>query len=779
MLLQMLRKDFLRKKSITVSLFMFISLSAFLVASGSNMIMQLSQSLNALFTQSQAPHFVQMHAGEVDQRAIDSWASTNSLVQRYQIASMLNIDGLNLFLGNSSTPDNNSVMDHYFVQQNRSFDLLLNLESKVIEVAKGEIAVPIYYKQHNDLKLGDKVTIADQAFRMELTVVDFVRDVQMNPSIIHSKRFVIHEEDWSKLQQNVGEVEYQIAFQLKELSQLNEFRNAYQASTMPKLGPTIDYPLFKVLNAITDGIVAVVIILVSLLLSIIAILCLRFTILAAIEEDYREIGVMKAIGIQQRDIQHMYLLKYIVMAAAASIVGYAASLFLQQLFTANMLLYIGTAPKSMLLYIVSLMAVALQFLIVVGCCRLTLRRFNRITAVEALRSGTIGDAQLHKKYWSLHKSRWLNVPIFLGFRDVLVRLGMYRLLLFVFIISSFIILVPINLLHTIQSPGFNTYMGIERSDLRVDMQYSDHIMSDFNQMAAYMEQDKDVERFSPLLVSSFKVLNSDDIYEDLVVETGDFSLFPLDYLKGAAPVRDHEIALSYLNGKDLGKKVGDSIRLVMNGQEQEMTVSGIYQDVTNGGRTAKAVLPIHSAAVLRYKVSIDVHSDVSISAKKDEYAAAFYPAKVTDLADYVNQTLSNTIEQLRLITRVAAVIAILVSILITALFVRMLVAKDAAQIAIMKSIGFSLHAIRMQYVTRTLVVSITGIIIGTIAANTAGQSMAGALLSFMGAAQIKFVIEPVQAYIIVPIILIMAVAITTLMSIAVIRRTSIAEMNAN
>ncbi|MNF08955.1 hypothetical protein D3C80_2095010 [compost metagenome] len=64
-------------------------------------------------------------------------------------------------------------------------------------------------------------------------------------------------------------------------------------------------------------------------------------------------------------------------------------------------------------------------------------------------------------------------------------------------------------------------------------------------------------------------------------------------------------------------------------------------------------------------------------------------------------------------------------------------------------------------------------------ASTAGESIAGALLSFMGAAQIKIVIDPVQAYIIIPLILMLVVTVTTLLSIVTIKKSSIAEMNAD
>lgn len=777
MLLKMLRKDFSKNKSITIALFIFISLSALLVASGTNMIMELSHSLNALFTKSNVPHYVQMHAGEIDQDEITGWAARNSLVQDQQIVEMINIDGFNIDLGHGSIAEKNSVMDNYFVKQNQSFDFLLNLESQVIQVDKGEIAIPIYYMQQEDLKIGDKVRIFKEGFDLELTVADFVRDAQMNPSIIHSKRFVVHEADLSLLKQNLGEVEYLIEFLLTDQSKLSEFRNAYQSANLPKKGPNIDYNLFMTLNAITDGVVAVVIILVSILLNVIAILCIRFTILAVIEEDYREIGVMKAIGIQQQDIKRIYLFKYIVLAALATVIGYVASMFLNQLFTVNIMLYIGTAPKSIFLHIIPLIAAALIFFIVVSFCMLTLRRFNRISAVEALRSGNMGEMQVNKKRLALNQSKFFNINLLLGLKDVFGRLKMYWLLFFVFFLCSFIIIVPVNFLNTIQSPDFIKYMGVERSDIRIDLQQSEHITKDFAHLLNYINNDQDVERYAPSMTSQYKVINADGIQENLTVETGDFSIFPLEYLKGVAPLQENEIALSYQNSKELEKDVGDRLRLFVNGQEKRMVVSGIYQDVTNGGRTAKAFLPFNPEMVLWYQISVDVKSHVDIRQKIDEYARAFYPAKVTDIEGYLSQTFGNTINQLKLFTVIAIIIALLVAVLITSLFLKMLVAKDYSQIAIMKSIGFSVHDIRKQYVTRSLLVLGIGILLGTIVSNTLGQGLVSGLLSFMGAAKINFVVDPIQAYVLCPLLLIMIVTITTLISMVSVKKSSVAQMN--
>lgn len=45
-------------------------------------------------------------------------------------------------------------------------------------------------------------------------ISDFARDMQIDPSIVHSKRFVVHPADYAMMKENVGDVEYLIEFQL-------------------------------------------------------------------------------------------------------------------------------------------------------------------------------------------------------------------------------------------------------------------------------------------------------------------------------------------------------------------------------------------------------------------------------------------------------------------------------------------------------------------------------------------------------------------------------------
>ena len=178
--------------------------------------------------------------------------------------------------------------------------------------------------------------------------------------------------------------------------------------------------------------------------------------------------------------------------------------------------------------------------------------------MEALRSGNIGESIKRAPVLRLKKSRVLNVNIFLGIKDVVQRFKLFGLLCFVFFFSVAIILIPIHFLTTMRSPTFITYMGIGQSDMRIDLRQSDNMAERFESMVAYLADDPDVEQFSPLVTSQFTLVQSDGSRESMNIETGDFSLFPLDYVEGVTPQQENEIALSFLNAQDMEKRVGDA-----------------------------------------------------------------------------------------------------------------------------------------------------------------------------------------------------------------------------
>lgn len=761
---RMLRRELSRNKTISATLCVFILLSAMLISLAASLITQLFGAMDTLFKAAQVPHFVQMHSGEVMQPDIDAFSAVNELVQDQQTVEMLNVTGSKVVLGSGGTTQAASVMEMAFITQNQSFDFLLDTDGIPAVVGSGEVGVPVYFMRENKLRIGDTMWIDCGEEQLKLTIACFVRDAQMNPSVVTSKRFLLSQGDWQTIHQTVGTSEYLIEFLLPDASYAGEFEQQYAASGLPQSDTAITFTLFQLLNAISDGLLAAVVIFVSLLLVLVSMLCLRYTILGALEDDISEIGVMKAIGLSAHDLRSLYMVKFLALAGVSCLAGYVVSIPLSGVLAGNITLYMGSAPKTMWSYFIPLIAVLLIFLLVVLIVRFMLRRLECLSAVEALRAGAIQDIRSGKRRISFKRSSLKTVNLLLALQDIWLHLKSYCLLGFVFTVCAFLAITPLNLYNTVSSPQFVSYMGAGDSDLRVDIQSGGNMAEQFTKIAAHLEADPDISHYAAFITGTFQAWDAADSLVNIKVETGNFAVFPVEYAAGNAPQTKSEIALSAMNADELGANLGETIVLLVDDVPLEMTVCGIYQDVTNGGKTAKALLPVNEDNALWYVINLNVKEGVSVAAKKAEYGAMFTGTRILDMADYLGQTLGGIIGGVRTAGICAVVVALAISILITAMFLNMMMAKDRSQTIILQCLGFTSHDLLKQYVFRSLLTLLTGILLGTVAAGVLGQSLAGMFLSMMGASSIRFIVNPFISYLLIPGLLAVSVTLTCLVS---------------
>lgn len=768
MYFRIIRNDMSTSKWITLITMMFVAAAAMLVSLAAILFVHLSGSLNELMATAKTPHFLQMHAGEVHSERLQAFAEQHQDVDEYQVLEFLNIDGSHIRFGDRSLA--NSVQDNGFSVQSETFDYLLDLDGHVNHPADGELYVPINYMKAGIARIGDKATVSGKSF----TVAGFVRDSQMNSALASSKRFLISRNDFEELRGH-GNIEYLIEFRLKDLSKLGEFETAYATAGLEANGPTLTYPLFKMINALSDGMMIGVILLISLLAVAIALMCIRFTLLANIEDDYREIGMMKAIGLRISDIKKMYVAKYAAIAAAGGVLGFVLSYAFKGMLLENIRLHMGESGHSTLAGLFGIIGTLLVFLAVIAYVNGVLRRFRKISAAEAIRFGTTQDKAAGAKRFTLSGNRLLGTNMFLGVKDVLTRKKLYATMLAVLVLSAFIIIVPQNLHHTISSKSFIQHMGIGNSDMRIDIQQTDNMSEKAAEIINALASDGAVSKHATLATKAFTLRTENGSEERFIIELGDHSVFPLAYAKGRAPAADGEIALSNMNADELGKKVGDRITLVIEGKEKPFTVSGIYSDITNGGKTAKASFTDHSPDVMWYVMYAELSEPSLTERKVSEYADRFRYAKVSDIDEYMAQTYGSTISTVGKASYSATAVALMVMVFMTLLFMKMLVAKDKFSIAVMKAFGFTDSDVRAQYISRSVFVLIVGIVLGTLLANTLGQMLAGAAISSFGASAFRFTVNPLSAYLLSPLTMIGSVLLATWIGTSGAGRVKISE----
>ncbi len=752
---KIIQRDIAGNKAVSFLTVLFITAAAMLLSLAGILVTNLFGSIDRLMADAKTPHFMQMHTGDVDFEELEAFAEGNSAVEDFQVLEFLNVGGEKIRLGENSLAL--SVQDNGFSVQSSRFDFLLDENNRPAQPKDGELWVPVCYNRDHTVQAGDKAVINGKTF----VVTGFVRDSQMNSTLASSKRFVVSAGDYAQLKEG-GSVEYLIEFRLKDLSDLSEFESAYSASQMPANGPTLSWPLFRMISAVSDGIMIAVILLVSVIVILIALLCIRFTLLAKIEDDYREIEVMKAVGIRVSDIQSIYLAVYAVLAAAGCIMGFLLSLALRGPLQESIRANLGESGNDGLSFLLGMAGTLLLFFFILFFIRRILKRFRRISPVQAIRQGSEQENVRGGKSLRLSKNRWLSANLFLAVKDITARKRLYLTMLFVIILACFIMVVPQNLYHTISDSSFVTYLGVGRCDLRMDIQQTEELEEKAGSVGEYLERDSAVETYAVFVTELFDQEQEDGTTEQIKVELGNHGAFPLQYVDGRLPSRDSDIALSVLYAEEMDKKVGDKMILLTDKGEKQLTVCGIYSDITNGGKTAKAAFQPGTREAAWSTVCVNLKQPGVLAEKTEEYSRKFPYAKVSGMEDYVAQTFGQTLRAVRTASVGAGFVAVVVTLLVILLFMKLLTAKDRYSIAVLKSVGFTGSDISRQYIWRSVLVVILGILLGSVLAGTLGERIAGAAISSLGAAAFQFTEDPLSSFVLSPVVLLFTALAATI-----------------
>jgi len=717
-----------------------------------------------------------MHVGDIDPAAVTDWAATQPDVADSLVSTTLPIPVDELYI--NGTPETGSVLQPAVTVQNQDFDLLLGLDNELLEVGPGEIALPVYYAQQRGTEVGDTVSIRFPDATFDFEVTSFLRDSTMNPSFASSKRLLVAPEDLAAMLPQGGPPEYLIEFLVHDRSRSAAVAEAYADAGLPAEGVLIERSAFYLMNALSHGVVIAVLALLAALLVAVAVIALRFSFLTAIERDMRELGVMKAIGLPPRRIRGMYLAKYLGLVLIGGLVGWRLAVPASYAVTAGLRYQLGTAETTFLQSLVPVLSAGAVVLLVVGMCALLLRRLDRISAMDALRAGVTGSTgktrgpRLH-----LSRTSWLHPSAWMGVNDVARNTRAHGMLLTVLTLCTFLAVVPLNFATTVTSPTFITYMGAGLADLRLELRTQEDVTR-APELQARLAADPEVERFTALVSARFGVLNADNEWESLNVQNGDHTAFPLSYLEGGAPTSPDQIALSSLAASGLGVGLGDTVQLDGVTADHAPTVTGIYQDVTNSGRTAMGMLPTEGEPILWNTITLDLVDGADPAVVGERLTADLPGVQAVDVREFTRQTLGELSDQTTSLATIAVAVALVLAFLITTLFATMVIARDTSQIAIQRALGVSDRQLRVQYLTRFWGVMVAGVVLGTVLVATVGQyGLAAALGRSLGAPAIRFDVNPWLAYGLFPLALALTVGLSTVLATRTFRRTTVTQLS--
>lgn len=770
MYFRILKKDLKRNRAMNIILLVFVLISAMFVSSSANNIITVMTARDRFFEMSNMSDYFVMTKG----MAADE---LNEIVGKTESAESFHTEPL-VFLSKDDVLINGKAIEQaptlslYSLEQ-ASLTYFTMDDEPIGSMESGTILLPNKLGENNDISVGDTMKITLGSTQKEFTVAGFIKDALLGSPNIGNTRCVIADEDFDEFysEATVKEQQRQGALCSVKTDDVKKFANELMESN---LNTTMMADLNMVSSMyILDLAVAGVLLIVSFCLVLIAVVVLRFTINFTLSQEFREIGVMKAVGISNRRIKALYLVKYFAVSLVGAALGLAAGIPFGNMMldnTSQTLIIEGSG-----FYFINVICVALVVFIVMIFCWGGTKKVNVLSPVAAVRDGSQGERFSKKSPLSLSKGRMRPIP-FLALNDILSSVKRYITMITAFTLCLIMTIVVVNTINTLKGEGLVSYFGTAESDVYLvcssEVDYfmeggRDNFKRDLKEMEKTLDEEcMSGHAFGEVLM--FSTLNAgENSYAGMLFQGTGVNADQYVYSEGTAPQKADEIAITSTVADALGVTIGDTVTYSDMGEKREVIVTALFQSMMNMGNGVRLhqdaeVNYAQVAGFNAYQITFDDNPDTEELERRMERLAEIYPDyRIMTGGEYADY-FTGSADMVTSIRNFLVPLMMLVCMLIAMLMERSFIAKEQGQIAMLKAAGFTNGAVVRWHTLRMGIVLLISTVIGVALSTPATQLLITPIFRMMGADSIKYEINPIEAYAIYPVIL----GIATLAAVA-------------
>lgn len=795
MYFKILKKDLKRKKSINCILLIFIMLATTFIAGSVNNLTVVLGGMDYFMDRAEVSDFIivstvggsRAEPSEND-RSIEAFLAGNKNVTDYGVDDILYAadEQFSTEEDKKLTLNGSIIINSFHIRQQKFFD---EDNNEITELEDGFIYMKRNAVSGNDIKKGDIIKLkTDSGYEKRFVVAGYCKDAFLGSDMMGMIRFIVSENDFEELLEESG-MPYGRMYSVN-CSDFDAFEQDYNNCGVNVMFAG-DRALLKT-TYIMDMVVIGVLLLVSLCLIAIAIVMLRFTIIFTVNEDFKEIGIMKAIGMPEKSIRKIYMTKYFVIALLGATLGFCTSIPFSRLL-------LSSATECMVLEDAGnhlFLPLALSLLvcgIVVLFAYLATGKIKRFSPLDAIRNGNSGERFQKKGAFKLAKTH-MRATSFLAVNDVCSELKKYLVLLFAGMIGVWLVVMPVNTINTLRSKNIAAWFSMPDCDYYVS---SDKVVNELISQGTkqayydYMDETKEllrdngiqVERITTEVMFRLKIRKGDrscqsTAFQGLGTETEEYS-----YDEGTPPQYDNEIAVTHMIAEKIGAGIGDTVYVTCGGVEKPYIITALYQSMNNMGEGIRLPEDIeldYTTVAGGFGFQITLCGD----ADADEIAAAMKKTsevmpdfKVETIEEFIDRMIGGISDMLSSLKVMLLVVVITINILIVVLMQKMFLIREKGEMGMLKALGFSDFDIIKWQTKRIMIVLLFGIVLGMVTGTPFSQITSGQVFQIMGASKIRFEICPVEVYLIYPVALFAATVLGCILTMLSVRRISVQEVN--
>ncbi|MBE6014792.1 MAG: FtsX-like permease family protein [Lachnospiraceae bacterium] len=760
-----LKKDIKRKKTMNIILLIFTILASMFVSSGLSNIVTVMNGTDYFFDKAGIGDYVVITQG-VDndaENALRGSKYTESL--KREECFWLTKDEITS--GDKALEAKNNTVIVQPIQETGI--KYFNMDNSEIEtVNKGEIYLSAGTLERSNLKVGDTLNIKSHGVDETYTIAGEMKDALLGSDMMGNTRLLISKEDCAafkdaeEMKPYTGHIYYVKTDNASELkAEVSESRGTLFQGERATIK----------LSYVMEMIIAMIVLVLSVCLVLVSFVLLKFVITFSIQEEFREIGVMKAIGIKNGKIRRLYIIKYLGLAVIGGFVGFIAGIPFGRMLMASVStkMVLGNDSGLMLNIAGSLVVI----LIMIGFAYLCTGKVKKATPVDAIRSGQTGERFKKKTRYSRRKSHLPNA-LFMAVNDVLSAPRRFIIIVFSFFLCSIFVFGVVEVADTMTSDRLITTFG-KKSDIFITdtkLMGIDFLSEtgDENQKKTLDAIDADLKKMGIPGKASMEVWYTYPITAGgrttsmLFQQNKRTHADEYEYIEGSAPQSKNEIAITPYIAEDLGVKVGDKVTIDFGEEKMECIISGSFQTMNQLGK----VLRLHEDAptkmsfastLMSIQIDFDDHPDAKEVDNRIRKLKDHYDIKdVFDAAGFCNDCMG-VADTMNMVAKLLLLITGIVVILVTILMERSFIQDETNQIALLKAVGFKSSFILKWHVARFMLVSLIAEVLAIALTYPVTKLWCDPIWRMMGATSVEYFFNPVSLLLVYPgIILLICLA---------------------
>ncbi len=769
MLFRILKNDLKRKKTMNLILFLFIVLATMFVASGINNVITVMNGTDYYLDKAGVGDYIIITMGDNAVGCLDEMLNTEEVVKSYRLEQIVFGSQNDITTEDGDATESSGTTIYQSLET--SAITFFNMENEPItSIEPGHMYVCGGFMEKNGLEVGDRVLFEHSGVEMTFTLAGTAKDALLGSDFVGITRFILHEEDMQTLLANEeiynhyrGEICY------VETDDVQAMKVAMAGVSNV---PFDDSRSTIKMAYVMDMIVAFIMLILSVCLILVSFVVLKFSITFTIGEEFREIGVMKAIGVSNGKIRSLYIVKYLMMAIVGAVIGFVASIPFGELL-------LESVSKKMVLgtdnaVFINLLGSVLVVCVIVLFAYLCTGKIKKSTPVDAIRSGQTGERYKNKTVLRAHKTPTGNA-LFMAMNDVLSSPKRFLSIVVSFGICTLFVLILVNTTATLKSPNLIHTFGTE-SHLYLSMSVDvidymgsgtkEGMQEGLEKMAEDLKAEGIPAEFCIEILYKYPVTFEGNEYSLTCQQGINTEMDEYVYTEGVVPQNVNEIAVTPQIAEMIGAEIGDTVTIHYGGEEVECMITAYFQTMNQLGKVIRLHVDAptdfaYRAGALHYQINFtDNPTEEEIELRKERIKELYDTEEVMNATEYcIDCTkVAGTMEGVQFLL---LGITLVVVVLVTILMERSFIADEKSQIAILKAIGFKDSAIIKWHVYRLGLVALLAVVLAAVISIPMTELCITPIFGMMGATDVNYNIDPLQIFLLYPgIVLVMTVIVT-------------------